>query len=167
MGSFSCSMQDLLAVACVIFLVACGIFLVGCGIFSCGMHDLFNSAMQDLCCGMWDIFLFVACGIILLGQRRRKVCYPCLKQIHVRSNQEALFIILPLWVAWSYVFHNSLESQPEPAPWAPFWMIAPWSTCYCIPWSICSDQPTHTTLEFLSPKALGCPPESENQLWSS
>ena len=67
MGSFSCSMQDLLVIACVIFLVACGIFVVACGILSGGMHDLFNCCVQDLCCGMWDIFLFVACGIILLG----------------------------------------------------------------------------------------------------
>ena len=30
---------------------------------------------------------------------------PCIqRQIHVRSNQEALFTILPLWVAWSYAF---------------------------------------------------------------
>ena len=39
-----------------------------------------------------------------LQQRRRKVCYPCLTRTHVRSNQEALFTILPLWVAWSYAF---------------------------------------------------------------
>ena len=45
MGSFSCSMQDLLVVACVIFLLACGIFVVACGIFSGGMRDLFNCSV--------------------------------------------------------------------------------------------------------------------------
>jgi hypothetical protein len=39
------SMQDLLVVACVIFLLACGIFVVACGIFSGGMRDLFNCSV--------------------------------------------------------------------------------------------------------------------------
>ena len=45
MLGFSCSMQDLLVVACVIFLLACGIFVVACGIFSGGMRDLFNCSV--------------------------------------------------------------------------------------------------------------------------
>lgn len=70
-GSFSCSTSDLLVVACriflvvvcVIFVVACGILVAACGIIRCGLWDLFNCGMWNLCCGMQDIFLFVACGI--------------------------------------------------------------------------------------------------------
>lgn len=51
-----------------------------------------------------------------LQQRRRKVFYPCLKQIHVRSNQEALFTILPLWVAWSYAFPQLFRKSAWTCP---------------------------------------------------
>ena len=55
-----------------------------------------------------------------LQQRRRKACYPCLKWIQVRSNQEALFTILPLWVAWSYAFPQLFRKSTWTCPMGSF-----------------------------------------------
>jgi hypothetical protein len=55
-GSFCCSMQVILVVACGIIVVACGIIIVACGIillqhvasFSWSMRGIFRCRMQDL-----------------------------------------------------------------------------------------------------------------------